>query len=112
MTHALAHTYEVAKREMIIDTDDVRVHTMRLSPGQSVPWHKHSIVDDTFLCMSGSMTVRTDDDIEKVVLSPGERYTVVAGVGHYVEPSSIDGTKFLLIQAVGKHDFIPIDAPT
>ena len=111
MTHALAHTYDVSEREMIVNTDDVRVHTMQLTAEQTVPWHKHSVVDDTFLCMSGTMTIRTDGDIKKIVLTPGERYTVVAGVGHYVEPASSDGTKFLLIQAIGKHDYIPIDAP-
>ena len=29
MTHALAHTYDVSEREMIVNTDDVRVHTLQ-----------------------------------------------------------------------------------
>ena len=111
MTHALAHTYDVSEREMIVNTDDVRVHTLQLTAEQTIPWHKHSNVDDTFLCMWGPMTVRTDGDDKEISLSPGERYTVAAGVGHYVEPATADGTKFLLIQAVGKHDYIPLAEP-
>ncbi|MBK19332.1 MAG: hypothetical protein CMM52_10915 [Rhodospirillaceae bacterium] len=111
MTHALAHTYDVSEREMIVETRDVRVHTLLLTAGQTIPWHKHSNVDDTFLCMTGKMTIRTDSEDAEISLKPGERYTAPAGVGHFVEPATDEGTKFLLIQAVGQHDYIPLDDP-
>ena len=111
MTHPLAHTYDVSEREMIVETDDVRVHTLQLTAEQIIPWHRHSVVNDTFVCMRGPMTIRTDGDDKEITLMPGERYTAAAGVEHCVEPATESGTKFLLIQALGKHDYIPMEKP-
>ena len=108
LLHALAHTYDVCERATIAETDTVRVHTLLLTAGQSVPWHRHSAVDDTFVCLSGSMVVLTDDDRTETALQPGEMVTVSAGVGHSVLPVTGAGTKFLLIQATGRHDYIPL----
>lgn len=111
MIHALAHTYEVARRETLVKTDDVRVQVMDLAEGQSVPWHKHSVVEDTFVCLSGPMRVRTDGPDGNVDLAPGGRLTVAAGIGHQVTPLTAAGCSFLLIQATGGHDFIPLPDP-
>ena len=93
---------------MIVQTEDVRVHTLHLSGQQAIPWHKHSLVDDTFVCLSGRTVVLTDGECESCTLNPGDRVTVPAGVGHFVKPDTEFGTKFLLIQATGEHDFIPL----
>ena len=111
MTHALAHTYSVHEREMIVETEDVRVHTLRLSAGQIIPWHKHTEVDDTFVCLSGETIVFSDGEEKEINLRPGDRCTVRSGIGHFVRPKTETGTSFLLIQAIGKHDFIPLPGP-
>ena len=109
--HALAHTYEVSERETIAETDTVRVHTLLLTADQAVPWHKHTLVDDTFVCLAGPMVVLTDGDEAETALEPGDMFTVSAGIGHCVLPTTDAGTKFLLIQAVGRHDYIPLPGP-
>lgn len=109
--HALAHTYDVEERETIAETDTVRVHTLLLTADQTVPWHKHTLVDDTFVCLSGPMVVLTDGDEAEIMLEPGDMFTVSAGIGHSVLPTTDAGTKFLLIQATGRHDYIPLPNP-
>lgn len=104
---ALGNTYDVEARETIANTEEVRVHTLHLAWPQAVPWHKHSVVDDTFVCMWGSMIVATDVAPREICLRPGEMYKVEAGVAHSVRPGSNLGTKFLVIQATGRHDYIP-----
>tara|TARA_Y100001936_G_scaffold250648_1_gene304017 strand:- start:4171 stop:4542 length:372 start_codon:yes stop_codon:yes gene_type:complete len=108
MTHDLADTYDVDKREMLVETENVRVHTLHLTEGQIIPWHKHTEVDDTFVCLTGETIILSDGKQKNIKLSPGERCTIYCGVGHAVKPKSKKGTSFLLIQATGKHDFIPL----
>jgi quercetin dioxygenase-like cupin family protein len=36
---------------------DLRVTVLTLDAGQSVPWHYHSEVTDSFVCLSGGLVV-------------------------------------------------------
>jgi quercetin dioxygenase-like cupin family protein len=80
---------------------------LTLGNGQKVPWHHHSNVTDTFLCMDGPMQVETRNPETRTVLRPGERTAVPAGRPH--EVSGVDGgpCRFLIVQGVGKYDFVP-----
>ena len=111
MTHSLAHTYSVNEREMIVQTENVRVHTLHLKEDQIIPWHKHSEVNDTFVCLSGETIILSNDEQKEIKLRPGERHTIPSGIGHFVRPETKEGTTFLLIQATGVHDFIPLSGP-
>lgn len=109
--HSLAHTYAVSERETILATPDVRVQILGLDKDHMIPWHKHSVVDDTFICLSGVTEIQLDSGEQSVRLKPGERFVVKAGVGHAVQDASGSGTRFVLLQATGKHDFIPLSVP-
>ena len=111
MTHDLAHTYTVEEREMIVKTDDVRVPTLHLKSDQVIPWHKHTEVDDTFVCLSGETIILSDKGKDYIKLRPGERCTIKCGIAHFVKSHTKEGTTFLLIQATGAHDFIPLPKP-
>ncbi len=102
-----ARPYTVRRREPILDTGEVRVTLFTLDAGQCVPWHHHSIISDTFVCVEGPMQVLTRNPDDKRVLAVGERATVEAGMPHRV--SGLDETpcRFVIVQGVGRYDYIP-----
>jgi len=56
--------------------------------------HSHPETDEVFLVLSGSLTIRLDDD--EVTLGPGQLYVVPHGVHH--QPVSVAGAEVLLIE--------------
>jgi mannose-6-phosphate isomerase-like protein (cupin superfamily) len=56
--------------------------------------HRHLETDEVFLVLSGSLTIRLDDD--EVTLGPGQLYVVPRGVHH--QPVSVDGANVVLIE--------------
>ncbi len=56
--------------------------------------HRHLETDEVFLVLSGSLTIRLDDD--EVTLGPGQMYVVPRGVHH--QPVSVDGAEVVLIE--------------
>lgn len=56
--------------------------------------HSHPDTDEVFFVLSGSLTIRLDDD--EVTLGPGQLYVVPRGVHH--QPISVDGAEVVLIE--------------
>ena len=56
--------------------------------------HRHLDTDEVFLVLSGSLTIRLDQD--EITLGPGQLYVVPRGVHH--QPVSVDGAEVLLIE--------------
>ena len=56
--------------------------------------HSHPDTDEFFLVLSGSLTIRLDDD--EVTLGPGQLYVVPRGMHH--QPISVDGAEVVLIE--------------
>jgi len=57
--------------------------------------HRHLETDEVFLVLSGSLTIRLDDD--EVTLGPGQLYVVPRGVHH--QPVSVEGADVVLIES-------------
>lgn len=89
---------------------DVRVSAQSFEGDQFVPWHRHSEVTDIFFCLEGTLRIQLRDQSNDVELTAGQRYDVTPGIEHRV--SSADGRKCraILVQGVGKADFIGADA--
>lgn len=85
---------------------DVRVSLQTFERNQAVPWHRHTEITDTFFCLEGTGRVQIRGQNEDVLVPAGQRYDIPPGVEHQV--SSADGTRcrMILIQGVGKADFI------
>jgi quercetin dioxygenase-like cupin family protein len=93
---------------MLAETPDLRVQILTLAAGECVPWHYHSEVADTFVCLEGPMVVITrNPDIEHE-LRPGEDYAVPARKAHKVMGKGGGACRFLIIQGVGTYDFLPV----
>ncbi len=104
-----AHAYEVENREMIAETPTLRVVVLTLAPGQAVPWHYHSGVTDTFLCLEGPMVVATQGGRTKTELAAGESHAVPPRTAHHVSGKDGGRCKFAVVQGVGAYDFVPVE---
>ena len=100
--------YEVAGREIVAEGTDLRVQVLTLAHGQCVPWHYHSAITDSFVCLEGPMVVETRAPRHSYRLEPGGRCAVPPKTAHYVHGEDDGACKFLIIQGVGVYDFVPV----
>ena len=99
--------YELERREVIARTDTLRVSILTLAAGQEVPWHFHSEVADTFVCLDGALSVETRDPETHCVLGVGESCAVPPGTAHRVTGRHGGRVRFLIVQGVGTYDYCP-----
>jgi quercetin dioxygenase-like cupin family protein len=100
--------YEIAGSEVVAEGADMRVSVLTLAAGQSVPWHYHSEISDSFVCLEGPMIVETRAPRNEYVLEPGQRCVVPPNTAHYVHGKGMGPCKFLIVQGVGVYDFCPV----
>lgn len=99
----------ISKEEIIIETDNTKVRIIDLEANTKAPWHHHSEVKDEFFCLEGVIEVKYRNPEKTVLLSPGQRCTVETGVIHRVTNPSNIPSRYLLVQGIGKYDFIKDD---
>lgn len=109
MTEPKDLPYRIAGRELVMQADGVRVQILTLGHGKGIPWHHHSIVTDTFVCLEGTTVVETKNPDARYELSPGQHCVVLPGTDHEVTAKNAEGCKFTIVQGVGEHDFILTD---
>jgi quercetin dioxygenase-like cupin family protein len=100
--------YPIAGREIVAEGADLRVQVLTLDRGQCVPWHYHSEITDSFVCLEGAVVVETRAPRAMHRLTPGQRCAVPPKTAHYVHGEGDDACKFLVIQGVGVYDFVPV----
>jgi len=100
--------YVIAGRETVAEGADLRVVVLTLAAGQCVPWHYHSTITDSFVCLEGPMVVETRAPHAVHRLQPGERCAVPPKTAHYVHGEKDGPCKFMLVQGVGVYDFMPV----
>ncbi len=106
MREVQAQLYQVKKISVIAKGDDVLVREYLLGPGDSIPWHHHTRVTDHYYCLEGVVLVETRAPDARRELNPGESATVTPPLAHHISNPSAQPCRFLLIQGVGKYDFI------
>ena len=100
--------YEIENQEVVAEGADMRMLELTLAAGQSVPWHYHSEIADTFVCLEGQLVVETKAPNAIAQLAPGERFTVDPKTAHTTYGKNKCPCKFMLVQGVGVYDFVPI----
>ncbi len=103
--------YPVRSRATIAEVPGLRVRQLALGPGQSVPWHTHTRITDTFFCMEGPMVVETDNPRGQTVLQRGETCAAPAGQPHYVHGLDMGACRFMIVQGVGEYDYVAAAPP-
>src|SRR4051812_28936730 len=74
-----SHLYEVERRARHAERPGFRISELQLSPTQTVPWHSHTNIADTFYVLEGQMRLFLQDPKQEVRLGPGETFQAVAG---------------------------------
>ena len=112
MTTPNETAYDVEDQQLIVKTPDVWVQILTLGSGQKTPWHSHTAVTDTLICLDGPMVVKTLDVAKGRLLQAGETFAVPPKTPHQVLGKDGGPCRFLIVQGVGKYDFVPYDAPS
>ena len=103
-----SHLYEVERRARHCQRPGFHISELQLSPTQTVPWHTHSHVSDTFYVLAGRMRLYLQDPKETVELSVGGIYQVAPGRPHLVTNAGTSSMTFLVLQGVGEYDYVPL----
>jgi mannose-6-phosphate isomerase-like protein (cupin superfamily) len=102
------HLYEVEHRARHLERPGFRVNELRIAPDQSVPWHYHSHIRDTFYVVEGRLRIFLRDPEEAVTLGPGDVYPVAPRRPHLVTNGGDGPATFLVLQGVGEYDYVPV----
>lgn len=103
------HLYEVERRVRHAERPDFRISELQISPSQSVPWHCHTRVTDTFYVIEGRIKLLLRDPTEEVFLNAGETYKVRERRPHRVENAGPTSATFLVLQGIGEYDYVPLN---
>jgi mannose-6-phosphate isomerase-like protein (cupin superfamily) len=103
------HLYEVERRSYYAQRPGFRIAEMQISPTQTIPWHFHNAVQDTFYVISGTIRVLTREPDEQVSLLPGQTYSVPPGRPHHVVNAGVSSAVFLVLQGPGEFDSVSVD---
>lgn len=103
-----SHLYEVERRAYHLQRPGFRIAELQLSPTQSVPWHCHSNISDTFYVLEGEMRLFLQKPKQEVRLKPGESFVAAAGRPHLVTNGGKTSLTFLIMQGVGEYDYVPL----
>lgn len=103
-----SHLYEVERRARHADRPGFRISELQLSATQTVPWHFHTNIADTFYVLQGEMRLFLQNPKEEVRLKPGETFTAVAKRPHLVTNAGKTSLTFLIMQGIGEYDYVPL----
>ena len=100
--------YEVERRARHAERPGFRITELQIGPTQTVPWHYHSNIQDTFYVLQGTLRLFLRDPKEDVRLAPGEIYAVRPGRPHLVTNAGDTSATFLVLQGLGEYDYVPL----
>lgn len=104
--------YIVSSRKIIALGSDVHVKEFSLAAGEEVPWHGHTQIFDVFYCLEGRLDIElaqieSGKRLQALALNPGESARVEVGTAHRPHNRGPGVCRFLLVQGVGKYDYVP-----
>lgn len=103
-----AYRLDIAGYDTIMEGADMRASVLTLAAGQHVPWHYHSTITDSFVCLTGTLVVETRAPRAEHVLHPGDRCAVPPMTAHYVHGEDHGPCSFLILQGVGVYDNVAV----
>ena len=86
--------------------EDMQFVEITLDPGEAIPWHHHSEVADYYYGLEGVVLVETRDPAARHEIRVGQSAKVEPPSAHHVSNPGRSPCRFLLVQAVGKYDFV------
>ena len=107
MSETAPMPYKVRNIHVVARGSDVLVREYTLDPGEVIPWHRHTDVHDHYYALEGNVVIETRDPPTRHELAVGGATRVSSRTIHRVSNTSTQPCRFLLVQGVGKYDFIP-----
>ncbi len=98
--------YKVRSIHVVAKGADVLVREYTLDPGEAIPWHRHSEVSDDYYGLEGVVVIETREPAVRDEVGVGQRTHVTPRTDHRVSNQTDEPCRFLLIQGVGRYDFI------
>lgn len=103
--------FVVSSRKVVASGSDVQVKEFTLAEGEQIPWHRHSEMFDVFYCLEGRLNIELADAhagtrLPGLVLKVGESAKVEPGTAHRPFNPGPGPCRFVLVQGVGKYDYI------
>ena len=99
--------YEVERSARHAERPGFRITELQIGPTQEVPWHVHTVVQDTFFVLQGRIRVQVREPDGERTLGRGETFTVRPQRPHRVANAGDESAVFLVLQGFGTYDFIP-----
>jgi len=109
MSEARPQPYKVRHIHVVAKGADVLVREYTLDPGEAIPWHRHSEVADYYYGLEGTVLVETRNPPSRHEIAAGQSAAVTPPTVHHVSNPGKNPCRFLLIQGVGKYDFVKAD---
>ena len=103
--------YTAQRRIRHIEKADFHLTELQLAQDQYIPWHQHTATSDTFYVLEGSIRVSLLDPAETQDVASGKTFAVDGGRPHFVTNVGTAPSTFLLLQGLGKVDFVPLASP-
>ncbi|HEX9004455.1 MAG TPA: cupin domain-containing protein [Blastocatellia bacterium] len=100
--------YEVERRARHAERPGFRISELQISPTQTVPWHYHSNIQDTFYVIEGQLRLFLREPKDEVRIGPGETYSVPPRRPHLVTNGGECSATFLVLQGIGEYDYVPL----
>jgi mannose-6-phosphate isomerase-like protein (cupin superfamily) len=98
--------YRVKNIEPVMMGSDVQARMFTLAPGDTIPWHYHKHSADHYFVLEGALTVVTRKPEKARTIEVGNDYKIPAGADHLVTNRSTVDCRFLLLQGIGKYDWV------
>ena len=108
MSEAKPQPYKVHAIRVIAKGADVLVREYILDPGETIPWHRHTEVSDYYYGLEGVVVVETRVPPARHEVLAGQSATVRPLTIHQVSNPGKQPCRFLLVQGVGKYDFVGV----
>ena len=109
MSQAKIQPYKVRNIHVVAKGADVLVREYTLDPGEEIPWHRHSEVSDYYYGLEGTVRIETRNPPARHEIGVGQSAAVAPPTVHHISNPSARPCRFLLVQGVGKYDFVKAD---
>ena len=98
--------YQVKRVEPVMVGSDMQARLFTLTPQDEIPWHCHSECADHYFVLEGALTIMTRKLKREKSVRVGNRYRIAPGTPHVISNRSGADCRFLLLQGIGKRDWI------
>jgi len=96
--------------EVLFKSEKVLMRMMTLAANEIGQRHYHSRLCETIICTEGKMILCAGDR-KPLELSPGQQASVPSPQPHHVQNLGEELARYILVQAGGAYDFLPVSEP-